>query len=155
LARPWRRKPVRARQSEGRQTARRCREDELHAEVQAADHPAWWLRSAAAKCSRRGATSAPGSALFPSRHRPETAPILGRISKRGNRYLRVLFVQAAWVVLIRAEELGALPTPPIIPLRARSVIQQKAGNLEDRIAVVNYITAISWSCITPLRCAAR
>src|SRR4029077_19916402 len=26
--------------------------------------------------------------------------ILGRISKRGNRYLRVLFVQAAWVVLI-------------------------------------------------------
>jgi transposase len=26
--------------------------------------------------------------------------ILGKISKRGNRYLRVLFVQAAWVVLI-------------------------------------------------------
>ena len=28
--------------------------------------------------------------------------ILGKISKRGNRYLRVLFVQAAWVVLIKA-----------------------------------------------------
>src|SRR6187455_2199745 len=27
--------------------------------------------------------------------------ILGKISKRGNRYLRVLFVQAAWVVLIK------------------------------------------------------
>src|SRR5206468_6887907 len=27
--------------------------------------------------------------------------ILGKISKRGNRYLRVLFVQAAWAVLIR------------------------------------------------------
>jgi transposase len=27
--------------------------------------------------------------------------ILGGISRRGNRYLRVLFVQAAWVVLIR------------------------------------------------------
>ena len=27
--------------------------------------------------------------------------ILGEISKRGNRYLRVLFVQAAWVVLIK------------------------------------------------------
>jgi transposase len=27
--------------------------------------------------------------------------ILGKISRRGNRYLRVLFVQAAWVVLIR------------------------------------------------------
>src|SRR5206468_12282017 len=27
--------------------------------------------------------------------------ILGKISKRGNRYLRVLFVQAAWIVLIK------------------------------------------------------
>ena len=26
---------------------------------------------------------------------------LGKISRRGNRYLRVLFVQAAWVVLVR------------------------------------------------------
>ena len=29
--------------------------------------------------------------------------ILGKISKRGNRYLRVLFVQAAWVVLVKVE----------------------------------------------------
>jgi transposase len=28
--------------------------------------------------------------------------ILGKISTRGNRYLRVLFVQAAWVVLIKS-----------------------------------------------------
>ena len=28
-------------------------------------------------------------------------PFLGKISKRGNRYLRLLFVQAAWVVLIK------------------------------------------------------
>src|SRR5262249_48045318 len=27
--------------------------------------------------------------------------ILGKISKRGNRYLRVLFVQATWVVLVK------------------------------------------------------
>ena len=27
----------------------------------------------------------------------------GKISKRGNRYLRVLFVQAAWVVLIKPQ----------------------------------------------------
>ena len=27
--------------------------------------------------------------------------ILGSISKRGNRYLRALFVQAAWVVLVK------------------------------------------------------
>ena len=29
--------------------------------------------------------------------------ILGAISRRGNRYLRVLFVQAAWVVLVRSK----------------------------------------------------
>jgi transposase len=33
--------------------------------------------------------------------------ILGKISKRGNRYLRVLFVQAAWVVLIKPKIWGA------------------------------------------------
>jgi transposase len=30
--------------------------------------------------------------------------ILGKISRQGNRYLRVLFVQAAWVVLIRIKD---------------------------------------------------
>jgi transposase len=29
--------------------------------------------------------------------------IFGKISKRSNRYLRVLFVQAAWVVLIKPQ----------------------------------------------------
>jgi transposase len=29
--------------------------------------------------------------------------ILGKISRRGNRYLRVLFVQAAWVVLVKVK----------------------------------------------------
>src|SRR5437667_12017083 len=29
--------------------------------------------------------------------------ILGKISRRGNRYLRALFVQAAWVVLVRVK----------------------------------------------------
>jgi len=30
--------------------------------------------------------------------------ILGAISRRGNRYLRALFVQAAWVVLVRIKD---------------------------------------------------
>src|SRR4026209_799468 len=29
--------------------------------------------------------------------------VLGKISKRGNRYLRVLFVQAAWGVLVKVQ----------------------------------------------------
>jgi transposase len=44
--------------------------------------------------SRRGGTSAPGSVWC-------HGTILGKISKQGNRYLRVLFVQAAWVVLLQ------------------------------------------------------
>jgi hypothetical protein len=34
----------------------------------------------------------------------ERALILGKISKRGNRYLRVLFVQAAWVVHVKVKQ---------------------------------------------------
>ena len=37
--------------------------------------------------------------LIPKQISTGDRTILGKISKRGNRYLRVLFVQAAWVVL--------------------------------------------------------
>ena len=40
-------------------------------------------------------------ALVPKQFSTGDRTILGKISKRGNRYLRVLFVQAAWVVLIK------------------------------------------------------
>jgi transposase len=51
--------------------------------------------------SPKAATLPPGWGSFPSRSRPGDRTILGKISKRGNRYLRVLFVQAAWAVLIK------------------------------------------------------
>jgi transposase len=38
--------------------------------------------------------------------------ILGKISRRGNRYLRVLFVQAAWVVLVRIVKAHRAGIPP-------------------------------------------
>ena len=38
--------------------------------------------------------------LVPKQMSTGDRTILGKISRRGNRYLRVLFVQAAWVVLI-------------------------------------------------------
>ena len=38
--------------------------------------------------------------------------ILGKISRRGNRYLRVLFVQAAWVVLIKPKTGSATGSNP-------------------------------------------
>jgi transposase len=41
--------------------------------------------------------------LVPKQFSTGDRTILGKISKRGNRYLRVLFVQAAWVVLIKPQ----------------------------------------------------
>ena len=41
--------------------------------------------------------------LVPKQMSTGDRTILGPISRRGNRYLRVLFVQAAWVLLVRAQ----------------------------------------------------
>jgi transposase len=50
--------------------------------------------------SRKAATSVRGLGWYRNKSRPEIE-ILGGISKRGNPYLRALFVKAAWVVLIK------------------------------------------------------
>ena len=49
----------------------------------------------------RGRDFAAWLGLVPKQISTGDRTILGKISKRGNRYLRVLFVQAAWVVLIK------------------------------------------------------
>jgi transposase len=41
------------------------------------------------------------SCVSASSRNASSITILGPISRRGNRYLRALFVQAAWVVLVR------------------------------------------------------
>src|SRR6267143_1117084 len=42
--------------------------------------------------------------LVPKQISTRDRTIIGKISRRGNRYLRVLFVQAAWVVLVRIKD---------------------------------------------------
>jgi transposase len=44
-----------------------------------------------------------GLGLVPKQISTGDRTILGSISRRGNRYLRALFVQAAWVVLVRVK----------------------------------------------------
>jgi transposase len=51
--------------------------------------------------SRKAATSAHGSSSCRSSYDRRPHYILGSISKRGNHYLRSLFVQAAWVALVK------------------------------------------------------
>ena len=64
--------------------------------------------------------------------------ILGKISKRGNRYLRVLFLQAAWVVLIKPkirERHGLKPWIEAAKKRLhRNVLTIALANKQARIA---------------------
>lgn len=68
--------------------------------------------------------------------------ILGKISKRGNRYLRVLFVQAAWVVLVK----------PVSWERhgLKSWIEAAKKRLHHNvlaIALANKLARIAWSVL--------
>jgi transposase len=68
--------------------------------------------------------------------------ILGKISKRGNRYLPVLFVQAAWVVLIKPKswERHGL----------KSWIEAAKKRLHPNvlaIALANKLARIAWSVL--------
>ena len=53
--------------------------------------------------------------------------ILGKISRRGNRYLRVLFVQAAWVVLVRIKNWEHYGLKSWIEAAKEAAAPQRAG----------------------------
>src|SRR5438874_4261097 len=68
--------------------------------------------------------------------------ILGKISKRGNRYLRVLFVQAAWVVLIKpkiSEHHGLKPWLEAAKKRLHENVLA--------IALANKLARLAWSVL--------
>ena len=66
--------------------------------------------------------------LVPKQTSTGDRTILGRISKRGNRYLRVLFVQAAWVGADQAEELGAPRAQALDRGGQEAAASQRAGD---------------------------
>jgi transposase len=68
--------------------------------------------------------------------------ILGKISKRGNRYLRVLFVQAAWVVLIRSKSWERHGLKPWLE-KARKRLHHNVL----AIALANKLARIAWSVL--------
>ena len=70
--------------------------------------------------------------------------ILGRISKRGNRYLRVLFVQAAWVVLIKPPRLGE--RHGVLNLWIEAAKKRLHHNVLA-IALANKLARIAWSVL--------
>ena len=68
--------------------------------------------------------------------------ILGKISKRGNRYLRVLFVQAAWVVLIKPKIWERYGLKPWIEAAKKRLHHNVLA-----IALANKLARIAWSVL--------
>jgi transposase len=68
--------------------------------------------------------------------------ILGKISKRGNRYLRVLFVQAAWVVLIKPKSWVRYGLKPWLEAAKKRLHHNVLA-----IALANKLARIAWSVL--------
>ena len=68
--------------------------------------------------------------------------ILGKISKRGNRYLRVLFVQAAWVVLIKPKSRERHGLKPWIEAAKKRLHRNVLA-----IALAHKLARIAWSVL--------
>lgn len=68
--------------------------------------------------------------------------ILGKISRRGNRYLRVLFVQAAWVVLVRIKNWERYGFKSWIEAAKRRLHHNVLA-----IALANKLARIAWAVL--------
>jgi len=72
--------------------------------------------------------------------------ILGKISKRGNRYLRALFVQAAWVVLIKPQSWERHGLKPWIEAAKKRLHHNVLA-----IALANKLARIAWAVLNKER----
>jgi len=80
--------------------------------------------------------------LVPKQMSTGDRTILGKISKRGNRYLRVLFVQAAWVVLIKPKTWQRHGLKPWIEAAKKRLHRNVLA-----IALANKLARIAWSVL--------
>ena len=72
--------------------------------------------------------------------------ILGKISKQGNRYLRVLFVQAAWVVLVKPKTWERHGLKPWIEAAKKRLHHNVLA-----IALANKLARIAWAVLNKER----
>ena len=90
----------------------------------------------------RGRDFAAWLGLVPRQISTGDRTILGKISKRGNRYLRVLFVQAAWVVLIKPKIWERHGLKPWIEAAKKRLHHNVLA-----IALANKLARIAWSVL--------
>ena len=89
-----------------------------------------------------GVTSAPGSVSFHANIAPAVKTVLGRISKRGSKYLRTLFIQAAHVILMRPHNWEKFSFGPWVTAAATRLHRNKLAT-----ALANKLARIAWSVL--------
>lgn len=80
--------------------------------------------------------------LVPRQYSTGGRPILGRISKRGSRYLRTLFVQAAHIILMRPHNWVKFSFGPWLQQAALRMHKNKLA-----AALANKLARIAWSIL--------
>lgn len=90
---------------------------------------------------RNGRHFAANLGLVPSEHSSGGKQTLGRITKRGNRYLRRLLVQCAWSVLRNVEGKSDRLS------RWAKEVKERRGKHKAVVAVANKLARIAWSIL--------
>jgi len=80
--------------------------------------------------------------LVPRQYSTGGRPILGRISKRGSRYLRTLFIQAAHVILMRPHNWERFSFGAWLERAAQRMHKNKLA-----AALANKLARIAWSVL--------
>lgn len=80
--------------------------------------------------------------LVPKQMSTGDRTILGKISKRGNRYLRTLFVQAAWVVLVKPKSWERYGLKPWIEAARKRLHHNVLA-----VALANKLARIAWAVL--------
>lgn len=90
----------------------------------------------------RGRDFAAWLGLVPRQHSTGGRTILGRITKRGSRYLRMLFVQAAQVIMMRPKNWPKFSFGAWLEAAATRMQHNKLG-----VALANKLARIAWSVL--------
>ena len=80
--------------------------------------------------------------LVPRQYSTGGKPILGRISKRGSKYLRTLFVQAAHIILMRPHNWDKFSFGPWLHAASQRMHKNKLA-----AALANKLSRIAWSIL--------
>ena len=80
--------------------------------------------------------------LVPRQYSTGGKPILGRISKRGSKYLRTLFVQAAHIILMRPHNWEKFSFGPWLKEASKRMHKNKLA-----AALANKLARIAWSVL--------